>query len=84
MLQDSVHGGQKVHLLLLLQSTHVDGALILDEPSPEHGLDLTMRELGVTGRDPLHYGMLQDETAEPPVEEGPRLLPFQDFLRRQK
>ena len=62
--------------------SHLDGALRLDEPAPQHGLHLAVGELVVGGVDLALHRVLQQEAPQTPVEELPRRGPLQDVLRR--
>lgn len=54
----------------------------LHKPAPQHGLDVDVAQLTVRLQDLHLHHLLQQQPAQPPVEEGAGILPLQDVLQK--
>lgn len=59
---------------------HLDGTLGLHKPASQHGLRVLVAQLRAGSEDLLLHLGLQQQPAQPPVEEGACSLPFQHIL----
>lgn len=65
---------------MIVNRSHFDGSLGLDEPAAQHGVYMAVAQVSVGLHDFTLHLLLQQEAPQTPVKKTPSILPVQDIL----